>query len=93
MGVRFKCKKCKHRFDIADGRAAVQAHVDACDKLSCPLRRRNLSIVPKGRTNLPMVIPQSANDPVEEEVETYEETPIYGLVSHKGMRKKHGFNR
>jgi len=92
MGVKFKCKRCKQRFDSSVGREAIEGCIDACEKPACPLKRHSLKHIPK----LPTVLlledktkQSSAND--EKIIEVYEEIPIGGLISYKEMRKNHGW--
>lgn len=89
MAARFKCKKCKKRFDISDGRDAIQECIAACEKPTCPLRGKSLAYLPKKREIQTLdQEPEAAND--EDVIEVYEEQPIGGLVSYREMKKKYG---
>lgn len=92
MGVkRFKCKRCKTRFDLASGREIIQACVDACEKPACPLRNKSLAYIPLAKDRKTLSLPKKAvNDSMETVEEYYEEEPINGFISGKEIRKKHG---
>ena len=90
MGVKFKCKKCKKRFNTAMGRSEIIVQVADCENILCPLKHKSLSHVPEKRLSLPMVIPKAAND-IEIPIETYEDIPIGGLISFREVKKRNGF--
>lgn len=87
MAARFKCKKCRERFDFSDGREAITFKIEQCPKNMCPLRNRQLAYIPLKRVT---EINDAANEPNEESVEVFEEEPISGLISQKDIRKLYG---
>lgn len=90
MGAKFKCKKCKQKFNSSDGREVIQACVDSCDKPTCPLKHRSLDYIPKLKPTILLLEnkEEAANDEV---IEVFEEIPIGGLISYKEMRKRNGW--
>ena len=91
MGAKVKCKKCKKKFNLSDGREAIQQCIEACENPQCPLRHKSLSYVPAKTTPLclPAPISGSAND-TDEVVEVHEDIPIGGFISHRELKKKNG---
>lgn len=91
MGAKFKCKKCKRKFDMGDGRDAVEKSVNECEKPICPLRNRALNHIPIKKVDQLQTTEPAANEETDEVVEIYEEIPIGGLISYKELRKKNGW--
>ena len=76
MMKKFKCKKCKVKFNLAKGRKSIEETINNCTRYDCCLRGTNMSFVPLLNMNESVIVDQ------------YEMIPIGAFINRQDYMRK-----